>query len=63
MASVKNDFIDPKSGAEVPLPCPDWPYLPGLTLWPPPPLSLVFRVRSLEKYYNALAWLTDYRYI
>ena len=23
----------PQSGAEVLLPCPDWPYLPSLTLW------------------------------
>ena len=30
-----NFFDKPQSGAEVPLPCPDWPYLPSSALWTP----------------------------
>ena len=26
--------VSDQSGAEVCLPCPDWPYLPSLALWP-----------------------------
>ena len=26
--------VSDQSGAELPLPCPDWPYIPSLTLWP-----------------------------
>ena len=40
-------LVAPQSSAEVPLPCPDWPYLPCLALWttfrahrPPPPSAV-----------------------